>query len=100
MATGHGFFQGGVFEVCINFDDKNVSRRPYHRNCNCPLHELTCEYSSRTSHLTSVSYPVKLEGSLATTVSRYYTPPVATTGKRTKATSHERSDDFGDGQCP
>ncbi|MFS7991405.1 hypothetical protein Hanom_Chr12g01070391 [Helianthus anomalus] len=99
MATCHGCFQG-VFETCINFDDKSVSRRPYHRNCKCPLHKLTCEYSSRTSHITRVSYPVTHQGSLAMTMSRNYTPPVATARKRTKATSQERSDDFGDGHCP
>nr|GEU99369.1 hypothetical protein [Tanacetum cinerariifolium] len=53
-------------------DDLGVSRRPYHRNCNCPLHKM-CEHSSGTSTISNVSYPVKRigsQGSIAMMVSR------------------------------
>lgn len=76
VATGHWVFQGGVFEGCIHFDDDGVSRRPYHRNCNCPLHKLVREYNSRTSNRTNVSYPVTHGGSLAIAVSRNDSSPM------------------------
>lgn len=72
ITIGDMFYQGGVFEGCINLDDLGVSRRPYHRNCNCPLHKM-CEHSSRTSTISNVSYPIKRigsQGSLAMMVSR------------------------------
>lgn len=63
MATGiaiaDGFFQGGVYAGCISSDDTEVCRRPYHRDCNCPLHKLS-EHRSHVSlrKPTTVSYPL------------------------------------------
>jgi len=69
--TGEGFCRGGIFEGCISYDDKGVNRRPYHRNCTCPLH-TACEHHSHLSAVTCVSYPVRRvlsDGSLAMMVS-------------------------------
>ncbi|KAL8223451.1 hypothetical protein R6Q57_018926 [Mikania cordata] len=93
VATCHKFFQDHAFEGCINFDDMEVSRRPYHRNCNCPLHKMVShDYGSPVCHITNVSYPLKHEGSLAmTTISRNYYSPVTITWIRIKVMCRETS---------
>ncbi|KAK1414000.1 hypothetical protein QVD17_29737 [Tagetes erecta] len=92
VATGHGFFLSGVFEGCIHFDDGGVSRRPYHRNCNCPLHKMVREYNPHKSHShrTNVAYPITHERSLAMKVSRNDSSRMVE-GVRTKVMCHERS---------
>ncbi|CAI9259759.1 unnamed protein product [Lactuca saligna] len=65
-AAGDGFFRGGGFEGCIR-GDMEITRRPYHRNCNCALHKMR----GKCSHVfpaTNVAYPIRRawsEGSLA-----------------------------------
>ncbi|KAI3714941.1 hypothetical protein L6452_21903 [Arctium lappa] len=92
--TGEGFFRGGVFEGCISYEEMGVNRRPYHRNCTCPLHRM-CEHNSRLSVVTSVSYHVRRvwsEGSLAMMVSTDASSPCSSaSGTITKVTRDWRS---------
>lgn len=105
FAVGDKFFQGGIFVGCINFDDIGVSRRPYHRNCNCPLHKMHENHSrSHETRIMGVSYPVKRvwsEGSLAKMASRNDSSPChyMETGPTMKVASYKRSHfDFKSGE--
>ncbi|KAI3709335.1 hypothetical protein L2E82_39095 [Cichorium intybus] len=71
IAAGDGFFHAGGLEGCITSGDLEITRRPYHRNCNCALHKMR-EKCSHVSPVTNVSYPIRRvfsEGSLALMVS-------------------------------
>ncbi|PWA34783.1 hypothetical protein CTI12_AA177530 [Artemisia annua] len=73
LTAGDGFFRVGGFEGCLTSGDMEITRRPYHRNCNCALHK-THGKCSHLSPLTNVSYPIRRvwsEGSLALLVSTY-----------------------------
>ncbi|KAM0005140.1 hypothetical protein Hdeb2414_s0219g00837531 [Helianthus debilis subsp. tardiflorus] len=72
LAAGDGFFRIGGFEGCITSGDLEITRRPYHRNCSCALHNTHVKYCSHASHITNISYPIRRvwsEGSLALMVS-------------------------------
>ncbi|KAB2023972.1 hypothetical protein ES319_D06G056100v1 [Gossypium barbadense] len=49
-----------VFEGSISIQDCLIERRPYHRNCECALHNLKgiCT-STCTSRTTNISFPTK-----------------------------------------
>ncbi|MBA0810210.1 hypothetical protein Gohar_002222, partial [Gossypium harknessii] len=49
-----------VFEGSISMKDCLIERRPYHRNCQCALHNLKGVCSSTcTSRTTNMSFPKK-----------------------------------------
>lgn len=67
LAFDEGFFRCGVFEGCITSSDVEISRRPYHRNCNCPLHKVSEKYCPQSSSITNTSYRIgRCEGSTIT----------------------------------
>ncbi|KAB2023971.1 hypothetical protein ERO13_D06G049025v2 [Gossypium hirsutum] len=50
----------GVFEGSISMQDCLIERRPYHRNCQCALHNLKGICSSTcSSRTTNISFPKK-----------------------------------------
>ncbi|CAN1336653.1 hypothetical protein LINPERPRIM_LOCUS37244 [Linum perenne] len=54
-----------VFEGSISFQDNEIERRPYHRDCECALHESNRNCSKIWCIRKRLSFPKKTRGSLA-----------------------------------
>ncbi|CAN1336663.1 hypothetical protein LINPERPRIM_LOCUS37250 [Linum perenne] len=65
-AIGNMMFQC-VFDGSISFQDNEIERRPYHRDCECALHEPNRSCSKIWCIQKSLSFPKKTRGSLAMT---------------------------------
>ncbi|KAG6676716.1 hypothetical protein I3843_15G156900 [Carya illinoinensis] len=48
-----------VFDGCLSMQDKEIERRPYHRNCSCAMHNLKGASSSDCFHQRKISFPNK-----------------------------------------
>lgn len=48
-----------VFGGSISIHDMEIERRPYHRYCNCALHNLKDGSSNSCSHQRNISFPKK-----------------------------------------
>ncbi|KAL5705259.1 hypothetical protein ACHQM5_023588 [Ranunculus cassubicifolius] len=48
------------YEGCISVYDKEIERRPYHRNCSCALHKSKNGYRKKCYvNSNKISYPIK-----------------------------------------
>ncbi|CAN1169858.1 hypothetical protein LINPERHAP2_LOCUS28649 [Linum perenne] len=56
-----------VFDGSISFQDNEIRRRPYHRDCECALHEPNRNCSKILCIQKSLSFPKKTRGFLAMT---------------------------------
>ncbi|EEF38888.1 conserved hypothetical protein [Ricinus communis] len=48
-----------VFDGCLSVQDMEIKRRPYHRNCNCALHNLKGVCPAACFQRRNISFPIK-----------------------------------------
>lgn len=68
-----------MLDGCLSVSDEDIERRPYHRNCNCPLHKSKGKGDKVLKRSKSnMSFPIKRswsQGSLALAASRSVSSP-------------------------
>ncbi|KAG8367527.1 hypothetical protein BUALT_Bualt16G0081100 [Buddleja alternifolia] len=60
MTTGTADFMFRcVFDGSSSMSDRNIERRPYHRNCKCALHKVKGKCSHTGSRQRNIAFPKK-----------------------------------------